>query len=121
MSEDANSKDLFVMQSKKKFKNYDDVLIIHFLSEILKDIVDTTESAYDLFRDIVDIDLYEEYNNKMSELLINYGNKIVINDDGLSAKLYMKPLENPTLFSEVRNSILMAYLEDCELEREEGK
>ena len=67
---------------------------------------------------------YDLHNQYISHSLINLNvvdNKIVINDDGLSAKLYMKPLENPTLFSEVRNSILMAYLEDCELEREEGK
>ena len=121
MNEDTHSKDLFVIQSKKKFKNHDDVLIIHFLSEILRDIADTTESAYDLFREIVDLDLYEEYNNRMSELLINYGNKIVINDDAASAKLYMSPLDNKATFSEIRNIILMSYLEECELEREENQ
>lgn len=121
MNEDTHSKDLFVIQSKKKFKNHDDVLIIHFLGEILRDIADTTESAYDLFREIVDLDLYEEYNNRMSELLINYGNKIVINDDATSAKLYMSPLDDKTTFSEIRNVILMSYLEECELEREENQ
>ena len=121
MNEDTHSKDLFVIQSKKKFKNHDDVLIIHFLSEILRDIADTTESAYDLFREIVDLDLYEEYNNRMSELLINYGNKIVINDDAASAKLYMSPLDDKATFSEIRNIILMSYLEECELEREENQ
>lgn len=121
MNEEPHAKDLFVIQSKKKFKNYDDVLIIHFLNEILMDISTSTTSAYDLFRNIVDLDLYEEYNNKMSELLINYGNKIVINDDATSAKLYMKPLNNISCFSEIRNAILMSYLEECELEREENK
>lgn len=121
MNEDTHSKDLFVIQSKKKFKNPDDVLIIHFLGEILKDIADSTTSAYDLFREIVDIDLFEEYNNKMSELLINYGNKIVINDDATAAKLYMQPLNDKSVFPEIRNAILMSYLEECELEREESK
>lgn len=121
MNEETHSKDLFVIQSKKKFKNPDDVLIIHFLGEILRDIADMTTSAYDLFRDIVDIDLFEEYNNRMSELLVNYGNKVVINDDATAAKLYMSPLNDKSTFSEIRNAILMAYLEDCELEREENK
>ena len=116
MSEEEHSKDLFVIQSKKKFKNFEDVIIMHFMSEIITDIKDMTTSGYDLFQEITDLDLYEEYNNKMSELLINYGNKIVINDDELTAALYLKPLENKALFAELRNSLLLSYLEECELE-----
>jgi len=115
MSEDAHAKDLFVIQSKKKFKNDDDVLILHFMNEIITDIKDSTFSAYDLFDTVTKLDLYEEYNNRMSELLINYGNKIVLNNDADSAKLYLKPLDNPAIFSEIRNSIVMSYLEECEV------
>lgn len=116
MSNEKHSKDLFVLQSKKKFKNFDDVIIIHFMSEIINDIKDNTISAYDLFTEICNLDIYEEYNNRMSELLINYGNKIVLNNDRHSAELYLKPLENRTVFSEIRNNLLLSYLEDCELE-----
>lgn len=116
MSEDEHSKDLFVIQSKKKFKNFEDVIIMHFIAEIITDIKDMTTSGYDLFQEITDLDLYEEYNNRMSELLINYGNKIVINNDELAAELYLKPLEDRTIFSELRNTLLLSYLEECELE-----
>ena len=115
MSEEEHSKDLFVVQSKKKFKNFEDVIIMHFIGEIISDIRELTTSGYDLFQEITDLDLYEEYNNRMSELLVNYGNKIVINDDDLAASLYLAPLDNKALFAELRNSLLLSYLEDCEL------
>ena len=116
METDEHSKDLFVIQSKKKFKNKDDVTILHFLNEILNDIKDSVNSAYDLFKDMASLDVYEEYNTRMDELLINYGNKIVLNNDAESAKLYFKPLTNPVVFSEIRNAILISYLEECELD-----
>lgn len=110
------TKDLFVMQSKKKFKNNDDVLVIHFLKEIIQDILDTTTSSYDLFEEIVNLDLYEEFNNKMHILLENYGNKIVLNEDSETAVKYLSPLKNPLIFSEIRNAILIKYLESCDLD-----
>lgn len=119
IAEDKSIKDLFLTQSKKKFKNYDDVVVMHFLSEIVDDILTVTTSAYDMFREIVDLDIFEEFNNRMSELLINYGNKIVINDDAVSAELYLKPLKDPSVLFNIKNSILMSYIETCELERGE--
>lgn len=116
MEEDQHSKDLFVIQSKKKFKDKNDVLIMHFMNEIIRDIKDSVTSAYDLFNAICKLDIFEEFNNKMSQLLLNYGNKIVLNNDLQSAKLYLKPLDNPLVFSEVRNAILIDYLEGCELD-----
>lgn len=115
MEEDLHSKDLFVVQSKKKFKNKDDVLIMHFMNEIIDDIRSNVSSGYDLFLAIANLDLYEEYNNKMNEMLINYGNKIVLNNDAETAKKYLEPLENPDVYSELRNTILIDYLEGCEL------
>ena len=116
MNKEEHSKDLFVVQSRKKFKNNDDVIILHFINEIITDIMDSTTSAYDLFNCIANLDIYEEYNHRMSELIINYGNKLVLNNDAESAKLYLKPMKNPIVFSEIRNAILMEYLEGCELD-----
>lgn len=115
MDDDTHSKDLFVVQSKKKFKDSDDVLIMHFMNEIINDIKDTTTSAYTLFETIANLDLYEEFNNRMSELIINYGNKLVLNNDEESAHLYMKPLEDSVVFTEIRNNVLMDYISKCEL------
>lgn len=115
IQEEQHSKDLFVIQARKKFKDTDDVTLMHFLNEIIEDIVDSTESAYLLFDTIVNLDLFEEFNNRMSELLQNYGNKIVLNDDFGSAKLYLKPLKTPSVKNEVRNQVLMKYLEGVEV------
>lgn len=115
MEEEQHSKDLFVVQSKKKFKHKEDVLIMHFMNEIINDIKDSVNSAYDLFNAICEIDKFEEFNTKMKELLVNYGNKIVLNNDREAAKLYMKPLNNPSVFSEIRNNIMIDFLEQCEI------
>lgn len=114
MEDDKHAKDIFVQQSRKRFKNKDDVTILHFLNEIIRDIQERTTSAYDLFMEIADLDKYEEYNNRMLELLINYGNKIVLNQDAYSALLYMAPLESGEIFSELRNAIWSKYIERCE-------
>ena len=45
-----------------------------------------------------------------------FGNKIVFNNDAESAKMYLRPLDNPSVFSEIRNTILISYLEGCELD-----
>jgi len=111
-----HSEDIFMIQSKKKFKNNSDVIIMHFLNEIIHDILDTTESAYDLFLEIANLDLYEEYNNKMSELLIQYGNKLVIDDDAEACKKYLSMANDSTSFSEIRNAVLLDFLAGCEVE-----
>jgi succinate dehydrogenase flavin-adding protein (antitoxin of CptAB toxin-antitoxin module) len=117
MDEDPkHGDDIFMIQSKKKFKNNSDVIIMHFLNEIIHDIVDMTQSAYDLFLEIANLDLYEEYNNKMSELLIQYGNKLVIEDDEAACKKYLSLVNDSISFSEVRNAVLLDFLSTCELE-----
>ena len=42
--------------------------------------------------------------------------KIVLNNDSHSAKLYLKPLEKASTFSEIRNAVLISYLEQCEVD-----
>ena len=115
LNDETHSKDLFVIQARKKFKNVEDVVIIHFLNEIIDDVRDNSNSALDLFSEIVKLDIYEETNSKIDELLVNYGNKIVFENDNNSAKLYFKPLDNIDVFSSVKNSILIKYLEECEI------
>lgn len=115
LNDETHSKDLFVLQARKKFKNAEDVAIIHFLNEIIDDVRDNATSAYDLFNEIVKLDMYEEFNAHIDELLINYGNKIVFENDADSAKLYFKPLDNVDVYSSVKNAILIKYLEECEI------
>lgn len=113
--EEPHLNDIFFNQMRKKFKDEGDTIIIHFINEIIDDIISSTTSAIDLFNETINLDLYEEINYKMSELIINYGNKIVVNDDAHAAELYFSPMKNSALRAEIKNDVLMRYLEDCEI------
>ena len=116
MSEEPYNKDLFVVQSKRRFKKDTDVAIIHFMDDIIMDIISITESGYDLFNDIANADLFEEFNNRMSELLICYGNRFVVENDTACAKKYLSVIsKDENIRSELRNRLRLKFLEDCEI------
>jgi hypothetical protein len=114
--EDQHSKDVFALQAKKKFKNRRDVIIIHFINDIIKDLIESNKSAYVLFEKIVNADSMEEVNNSITNLLKDYGAGLAFEGDIFCYDLYMKPLENQEIRNELRNEILMKYLETCEIE-----
>lgn len=115
IQEEEHAKDLFVIQGRKKFKNEDDIIILHFINEIIEDIRRGTTSAYVLFDTIVNLDLFEEYNNRMHELIVNYGNKLVLNNDAETAEKYMSLLDDDVIKEEIKSEIWADYLEECEL------
>jgi hypothetical protein len=113
--EDIHSKDVFVIQAKKKFKNEDDVIVIHFINDIINDIRDSLESGYLLFERLIAMDRFEDYHQRMDKLLLSYGEGIVFEDDKKVYKLYMSPLKDSEIKNELRNTILMKYLQSVEL------
>lgn len=110
--EEDKAEDLFLSQDNRKFKDKADSIILHFINEIIHDIRSDIESGYEFFKEIVNLDLYEEVNHKVSELLNNYGNDIVMLDDSAAAKAYLKVLDDPEFFNTMKNDILVLYLED---------
>jgi len=116
IQEDTHNKDIFVIQAKKKFKNIEDVIVLHFLNEIIDDIRDSMNSAYVLFDSIIATDPYEEFNVRASELLMNYGNGFIFEGDTKCYQMYMAPLKDQEVRNELRNAILMKYLETTEIE-----
>ena len=112
--------DLFIMTQKKKFKNFDDVLICNFISDIIFDIMEMYESGYELFKAIVNLDLYEVFNNRMLDLLINYGEGIVFLSDAKASEKYFAILQDKDTFIEIRNEILLKYLENVEVDSNYG-
>lgn len=112
--------DLFIMTQKKKFKNFDDVLICNFISDIIFDIMEMYESGYELFKAIVNLDLYEVFNNRMLDLLINYGEGIVFLSDAKASEKYFAILQDKDTFIEIRNEILLKYLENVEVDANYG-
>ena len=108
------------MTQKKKFKNFDDVLICNFISDIIFDIMEMYESGYELFKAIVNLDLYEVFNNRMLDLLINYGEGIVFLSDAKASEKYFAILQDKDTFIEIRNEILLKYLENVEVDSNYG-
>jgi hypothetical protein len=116
MQQEEHRDDVFVVQAKKKFKNFQDVVIIHFINDIIDDIREYSPSGYVLFDSIVNADYYEEINNRMGEMLENYGNKVVFSGDREVFDMYMSVLDEQEVRNELRNEILMKYLETTEID-----
>ena len=112
--------DIFITTTKKKFKNSDDAIIVNYISDIIYDIRSMFESGYDLFKYITNLDLYEFYNNKMNELLLDYGESIVFASDSKVADKYFSILNNKEIFISLRNDILFKYLETVEVDETYG-
>ena len=112
--------DVFISADKKKFKNSDDAIIVNYISDIIYDIKAMYESGFELFKTIVNYDLYELYNNRMENLLIDYGNGIVFTSDTRAADKYLSLLNNKDHFISLRNEVLLNYLETVEVDSSYG-
>lgn len=112
--------DVFISADKKKFKNSDDAIIVNYISDIIYDIKSMYESGFELFKIIINYDLYELYNNRMEELLIDYGNGIVFTSDTRAADKYLSLLNNKDYFISLRNEVLLHYLETVEVDTTYG-
>ena len=115
MSSEEHSKDVFVQRAKRKFKFFDDVIILHFLREILNDIRSEEESASELFKDIINADPFEECNARMDDLVSNYGAGISFVGDRETYSRYMMILDEPGIMDELENKIREKYSETIEL------
>jgi hypothetical protein len=113
-----NTKDEFVNIAKKKYLNEEDIVIISFINEIIDDIVSGSNSAYVLFDNIISLDPFEDINARTGELLMNYGKGIIFEGDTLCYGKYMEPLKDNQVKIEIRNAILMKYLETVEVSEE---
>ena len=113
--DDKTYDDLFLAQDKRKFRDISDAIIIHFINDIIGDIKSTITSAYDFFKDIVNLDFYEEFNNRFNEMLVNYGTDLLIIDNAGAAEAYLSILDNPEIYVSLRNDLLSLFLQDAQL------
>lgn len=113
--DDKTYDDLFLAQDKRKFRDISDAIIIHFINDIIGDIKSTITSAYDFFKDIVNLDFYEEFNNRFNEMLVNYGTDLLIIDNTGAADAYLSILDNPEIYVSLRNDLLSLFLQDAQL------
>ena len=113
--DDKTYDDLFLAQDKRKFRDISDAIIIHFINDIIGDIKSTITSAYEFFKDIVNLDFYEEFNNRFNEMLVNYGTDLLIIDDAGAAEAYLSILDTPEIYVSLRNDLLSLFLQDAQL------
>lgn len=114
---DGKDGDLFFAQDKKKYKDVSDALMIHFANDIIADIRSEISGGYDFFKDIVNLDLYEEFNSRMSDMLTNYGTSFVVVDDAKAAEDYLSFLDDDEVAVTLRNDILSAVLQEADINR----
>ena len=119
---DTEDSDLFVGFSKKKFKHFSDAIITNYTTDIIFDIKSMYESSgLQLFRDIVNLDRYESFNDRMYEMLINYGERFVCESDKQAAVNYFNMiLGDKELLIKLKNDITMKYLETVEVDENYG-
>lgn len=113
--DDKTYDDLFLSQDKKKFNDVSDAVIIHFINDIIADIRSEATSGFELFKEIVHLDLFEEFNNRMNTMIENYGNELLILDDHKAADAYLSILDNDEINVTLRNDLLSMFLADVAL------
>lgn len=114
---DGKDGDVFLAQDKKKYKDISDAIVIHFANDIISDIRSEIAGGYDFFKNIVDLDLYEEFNSRMSDMLINYGSSFAVVDDAKAAEDYLSFLDDDEVAVTLRNDILTAILQEADINR----
>lgn len=108
---ESEESDIFISYSKKKFKNFGDAIIANYITDILFDIKSMYSSALDLFTEIVNLDLYELYNNRVSNLLLDYGEGLIFENDADCAERYFDIMNDHEMLISIRNDVLLKYLE----------
>ena len=114
---DGKDGDVFLAQDKRKYKDVSDAIIIHFANDIISDIRSEIAGGYDFFKSVVDLDLYEEFNSRMSGLLTNYGSSFVVVDDAKAAEDYLSFLDDDEVAITLRNDILSTILQEADINR----
>lgn len=114
---DGKDGDLFLAQDKKKYKDVSDALVIHFANDIIADIRSEVTGGYEFFKDVVNLDLYEEFNSRMADMLDNYGTSFVVVDDAKAADDYLSFLDDDEVAVTLRNDILSAILQEADINR----
>lgn len=111
--------DLFYGINKKKYKSANDAAFIYFIDDIISDIVSISTDAYELFKYIAEIDIYELVNNKIYSMLESNGFDITYPEGvEVASQKYFSLLDNKQSYIEVRNSIFLYYTEQTNVKND---
>lgn len=121
LEENNAHEDIFFNINKKKFSDPVASIIIYYVDDIVSDIQSNIVSAYDFFKDIISLDLFEEYNNRMNDMIINFGNDLMILNDTEAVNQYLSILNDKEIRITLENDILATILDDSTLSNKNGK
>lgn len=121
LEENNAHEDIFFNINKKKFSDPVASIIIYYVDDIVSDIQSNIVSAYDFFKDIISLDLFEEYNNRMNDMIINFGNDLMILNDTEAVNQYLSILNDKEIRITLENDILATILDDSALSNKNGK
>lgn len=107
--------DIFYRSLKAKLANKDTAIVLHFLEEIVLDIIDSFDSGYDLFMNILNTDAFEEKNARMLKMLENYGNGIMFENDNSVYVKFFEPIRKKETFINFLSKLEMRIMENAEL------
>lgn len=121
LEENNAHEDIFFNINKKKFSDPVASIIIYYVDDIVSDIQSNIVSAYDFFKDIISLDLFEEYNNRMNDMIINFGNDLMILNDTEAVNQYLSILNDKEIRITLENDILATILDESALSSKNGK
>ena len=121
LEENNAHEDIFFNINKKKFSDPIASIIIYYVDDIVSDIQSNIVSAYDFFKDIISLDLFEEYNNRMNDMIINFGNDLMILNDTEAVNQYLSILNDKEIRITLENDILATILDESALSSKNGK
>lgn len=116
-SDEELMKNVFIQNATRKFKHFDDVVILHYIDDIIYDILEDEDnkSMYMFLEDVLKSDPEELYNYKFRQIMNRYGEIISFENDIDCFELYTDIKNLDFIKSEIRNKIMLRHLERSEL------
>lgn len=105
--------DVIFQSDKKRFGNIKFAIIFRFINEFIQNIRDSGTDGLELIKEILNMDAFEEFNDRILHMIDNYGADIVcINDNETVYKKYFAILDNNEQYIYLRNYILDYFVEN---------
>lgn len=103
--------DLFYGINKKKYHSAGGAAFLQFLDDAIGDFISEVDDAYTLFNNIINLDIFEYYNNNMNDILNDFiDNLVYIDTSSEIIKKYFSIINNKESYAELRANIYLEYV-----------
>lgn len=102
--------DLFYSINKKKYHDAGGAAFLYFLDDAIGDFISEVNDAYTLFNDIINLDIFEYYNDNMNDILNDFIDNLVYLEPSTEIiKKYFSIIDNKESYAELRANIYLEY------------